>query len=448
MGVAHDKHFIQIIKFMNVIQIENLWKQYHLGVIGHGTLTHDLQSWWAKMRGKEDPNSTIDVVRATTEIQEEGERSFWALKGVNINVKEGAVLGIIGKNGAGKSTLLKILSRVTAPTIGNICVRGRIASLLEVGTGFHPELTGRENIFMNGAILGMSKQEVKSKLDEIIAFSGVDKFVDTPVKRYSSGMYVRLAFAVAAHLEPEILVVDEVLAVGDADFQKKCMGKMGEIAEGGRTVLFVSHNMSAIQKICSEAVELVDGKVSNSGNVGEVVSRYLGGKKKTSIVYNNDPSPKEIKIQYVSVSDENGENRYSYNSGEKISIKICFHVFKPARKYNISLEVHHSLYGCVFTSTMSDNDYESVSKRYWEEGRYCTQVFLPTNIMRGGEYSINVAATIPKVFVFDEVLDLCFDIVDVDSPVFLSGEGRRGAVLPLLKWTVKHEDGQRNVLIR
>jgi lipopolysaccharide transport system ATP-binding protein len=259
---------------MKVIQIENLWKEYRLGVIGHGTLTHDLQSWWARVRGKEDPNSTVLPVSVGQEKQIEGDR-FWALRDINLEVKEGEILGIIGKNGAGKSTLLKILSRVTAPTKGSIKVKGRIASLLEVGTGFHPELTGRENIFMNGAILGMSKQEIRHKLDEIIDFSGVEDFIDTPVKRYSSGMYVRLAFAVAAHLEPEILVVDEVLAVGDAEFQKKCLGKMKDISQGGRTGLFVSHNMAAIENLCQRSILLNNGFCVEDGKSESVISKYL-----------------------------------------------------------------------------------------------------------------------------------------------------------------------------
>jgi len=258
---------------MSVIKIENLWKEYRLGVIGHGTLTHDLQAWWARIRGKDDPNSKIGSNWAGQENQIEGDR-FWALRDINLEVKEGEILGIIGRNGAGKSTLLKILSRVTAPTRGNIKVAGRMASLLEVGTGFHPELTGRENIFMNGAILGMSKQEIKSKLDEIIDFSGVESFVDTPVKRYSSGMYVRLAFSVAAHLEPEILIIDEVLAVGDVEFQKKCLGKMGEVSRDGRTILFVSHNMPSVKKLCSRAILLNDGKISAQGDVAQLVEEY------------------------------------------------------------------------------------------------------------------------------------------------------------------------------
>ncbi|MFZ9295445.1 MAG: ABC transporter ATP-binding protein, partial [Bacteroidia bacterium] len=223
----------------SVIKVENLGKQYHLGQVGTGTITHDLNRWWHRLRGKEDPYLKIGETNDTTK---KGKSDLvWALRDINFDVKQGEVLGIIGKNGAGKSTLLKILSRVTSPTVGEIKVKGRIASLLEVGTGFHPELTGRENIFLNGAIMGMSKQEISSKFDEIVDFSGVERYIDTPVKRYSSGMYVRLAFAVAAHLEPEILIVDEVLAVGDAEFQKKCMGKMKDVSGAGRTVLFVSH---------------------------------------------------------------------------------------------------------------------------------------------------------------------------------------------------------------
>lgn len=250
------------------ISIQNVSKAYRLGVIGHGTLREDLQSWWARVRGKEDPNRIIGSKEAI-----EGD-TLWALRDVSFDVEQGSVWGIIGANGAGKSTLLKILSRVTAPTSGQIKVRGRVASLLEVGTGFHPELTGRENIFLNGAILGMTKAEVRKKFDEIVAFSEIEKFIDTPVKRYSSGMYVRLAFAVAAHLDPEILVVDEVLAVGDAAFQKKCLGKMGAVAKEGRTVLFVSHNMGAVRNLCEKAVLLQHGQIILRGTSRDVVDSY------------------------------------------------------------------------------------------------------------------------------------------------------------------------------
>lgn len=256
-----------------ILKAENISKQYRLGTVGTGTLSHDFNRFWCKIRGKEDPYLKIGDVN---DRSSKGNSDYvWALKDINFEVHEGEVLGIIGKNGAGKSTLLKILSKVTAPTTGTIKSRGRIASLLEVGTGFNPELTGRENIFLNGAILGMTKKEITSKLDEIIDFSGCERYIDTPTKRYSSGMTVRLAFAVAAFLEPEILVVDEVLAVGDAEFQKKAIGKMQDISrKGGRTVLFVSHNMAAVRSLCTRGVVLENGKVVFEGAIDESVDYY------------------------------------------------------------------------------------------------------------------------------------------------------------------------------
>ena len=255
-----------------VIQIENLSKQYRLGQVGTGTLSQDLNKIYHKLRGLEDPYLKIGEVNDRT--QKGNSNYVWSLKDINLNVKQGEVLGIVGKNGAGKSTLLKILSKVTGPTTGSIKIKGRIASLLEVGTGFHPELTGKENIFQNGLILGMSKNEVQSKLDEIIEFSGVEKYINTPVKRYSSGMYVRLAFAVAAHLEPEILIVDEVLAVGDLEFQKKCLGKMENISNQGRTIIFVSHNMAAMKLLCTRAILLENGQNIYEGSVDETINKY------------------------------------------------------------------------------------------------------------------------------------------------------------------------------
>ncbi len=258
-----------------VIQVENLSKAYQIGQIGTGTLSRDLERFWAtKIRGKDDPFLRIGE---TNDRSKKGQSDIvWSLRDINFDIQQGEAVGIIGKNGAGKSTLLKLLSRVTGPTTGEIRVKGRIASLLEVGTGFHPELSGRENIFLNGAILGMRKKEISRKLDEIIDFSGVERYIDTPVKRYSSGMYVRLAFAVAAHLESEILIVDEVLAVGDAEFQKKCLGKMGDISKGqGRTVLFVSHNMAAVQNLCSRGIVLKNGQMHYQGDVDQAVQHYL-----------------------------------------------------------------------------------------------------------------------------------------------------------------------------
>ncbi|MEG0187501.1 MAG: ABC transporter ATP-binding protein, partial [Algoriella sp.] len=247
-----------------VLDIENVSKQYRLGEVGTGTLQHDLKRWWANVRGKEDPYLKIGEMNDRTA---KGDSDYvWALNDINFQVEQGQAVGIIGRNGAGKSTLLKLLSRVTKPTTGSIKYKGRIASLLEVGTGFHPEMTGRENIYLNGAILGMTRKEITRKFDEIVAFAGVERYIDTPVKRYSSGMYVRLAFAVAAHLESEILIVDEVLAVGDAEFQKKCLGKMGDVTKGeGRTILFVSHNMTAVETLCTNAVAMRHGTIVDIG---------------------------------------------------------------------------------------------------------------------------------------------------------------------------------------
>lgn len=259
---------------MLAIKTENLSKQYRLGQVGTGTLSHDLNRFWHQVRGKEDPYLKIGDAN---DRSRKGESEYvWSLRDINFEIQQGEAVGIIGRNGAGKSTLLKILSKVTKPTTGKIYTKGRIASLLEVGTGFHPEMTGRENIFLNGAILGMTRKEIKRKFDEIVDFSGVERYIDTPVKRYSSGMYVRLAFAVAAHLESEILIVDEVLAVGDAEFQKKCLGKMGDVSKGeGRTVLFVSHNLSAITKFCDRTFLFQQGRITESGETSEVINSYL-----------------------------------------------------------------------------------------------------------------------------------------------------------------------------
>lgn len=308
------------------LEVENVSKQYRLGEIGTGTLSHDLNRFWARMRGKDDPFLKIGE---TNDRTQKGESDYvWALKDINFKIEQGDAVGIIGRNGAGKSTLLKLLSKVTAPTTGNIKVRGRIASLLEVGTGFHPEMTGRENIFLNGAILGMTKKEIKRKFDEIVDFSGVERYIDTPVKRYSSGMYVRLAFAVAAHLESEILIVDEVLAVGDSEFQKKCLGKMGDVSRGeGRTVLFVSHNMAAVKTLCNRGIILQNGGLDIDTTVDDAIDYYLnrGGiiKEGKSIMENMVMMSNEIQIDTVTLNDSpfnNIELRYP-SRDLKIEIK-------------------------------------------------------------------------------------------------------------------------------
>lgn len=291
-----------------ILKFENISKQYRLGLVGTGTISHDLNRWWSKLRGKQDPYLKIGE---TDKQRISGNSEYvWALKDINIEVLRGEVLGVIGRNGAGKSTLLKILSKVTSPTTGTIKSRGRIASLLEVGTGFHAELTGKENIFLNGAILGMTKREISSKLDEIVTFSGCERYIDTPVKRYSSGMTVRLAFAVAAHLEPEILVVDEVLAVGDVEFQKKAIGKMQNIAAGeGRTVLFVSHDMNAISRLCTRLIVLSNGESEEFGNVDEGIASYLASSSKSDTIkttkMQNNIAIKKFDILRNTVSERN-----------------------------------------------------------------------------------------------------------------------------------------------
>lgn len=288
------------------IRVEHLGKLYQLGEIGTGTLSHDLNRAWARLRGREDPFTKIGE---TNDRTTRGQSDFvWSLQNVSFEVKQGVVLGIIGRNGAGKSTLLKILSKITAPTTGRIKINGRIASLLEVGTGFHPELTGRENVYLNGAILGMRKAEIRSKFDEIVAFSGVERYIDTPVKRYSSGMYVRLAFAVAAFLEPEILIVDEVLAVGDAEFQKKCLGRMKDVSiNDGRTVLFVSHNMDAIRSLCTHSILLQNGKLQASGLTEEIVATYFEDVKHSFRadfdINQTKPSIKSIELNSEALKD-------------------------------------------------------------------------------------------------------------------------------------------------
>ena len=302
------------------ISVENLSKSYRLGVISTGTFYGDLKRWWARQRGYSDPYQKLDEM-------DHGNRdgdTLWALDDVNFTVNQGETLGIIGRNGAGKSTLLKILSRVTAPTSGAVRIKGRIASLLEVGTGFHPELTGRENIYLNGAIMGMSKAEVGRKFDEIVDFSGVEKFIDTPVKRYSSGMYVRLAFAVAAHLEPEILVVDEVLAVGDAEFQKKCLGKMEAVATEGRTVLFVSHNMGAIQSLCQRGILINQGKIEVDGGVNEAIASYLQVEALVSsgIFLRRNFDEHSHLIKSVALYGDNNEKKFIFDYGETLNIVL------------------------------------------------------------------------------------------------------------------------------
>lgn len=327
------------------IKVENLSKAYQLGEIGTGTISRDLERWVAKVRGKEDPYLKIGeendrATKGTSDI-------VWSLKDINFEIQQGDAVGIIGRNGAGKSTLLKILSRVTSPTAGKITGKGRIASLLEVGTGFHPELSGRENIYLNGAILGMRKKEITRKLDQIIEFSGVERYVDTPVKRYSSGMYVRLAFAVAAHLESEILVVDEVLAVGDVEFQNKCLGKMKDVSKGeGRTVLFVSHNLTAVKNLCTKGIMLSNGRLTNEGSVNAVIEAYkVATETKTAFKYSDGKSTTDLTgISKASIETRGNQPHITLN----VSLEI--NILKENANCILVIDIINSDSVCVFQS--------------------------------------------------------------------------------------------------
>lgn len=327
------KHLqIQYNMSETIIKVENVSKQYRLGEIGTGSISHDLNRWWHQVRGKEDPYIRIGEENDRT-LSRTGDY-VWSLKDINFEIGKGELWGIIGKNGAGKSTLLKLLSRVTAPTTGTIKYKGKMASLLEVGTGFHQELTGRENIFLNGSILGMRKKEIQNKLDEIIDFAGVEKYIDTPVKRYSSGMTVRLAFAVAAHLDADILILDEVLAVGDAEFQNKALGKMQSLGkEAGKTVLFVSHNMAAIENLCNRGLVLVNGKIGYQGDISDAIRYYLNTNNANSLVgelnFDNRKRISDIQITHFEIISDNNIVR----AGEKATFRVTF-----STKEQISLD--------------------------------------------------------------------------------------------------------------
>ncbi len=406
-----------------VLQVENLYKQYRLGLTGAGSLRDDVGRLWAKMRGKEDPTLKIGEVNNRETI--EGEY-VWALQDINFEVKQGEVLGIIGKNGAGKSTLLKILSKVTAPTKGNIKVKGRIASLLEVGTGFHPELTGRENIFLNGAILGMTKNDIKNKLDEIVDFSGIGKYIDTPVKRYSSGMYVRLAFAVAAHLEPEILIIDEVLAVGDAEFQKKCLGKMKDVAGEGRTVLFVSHNMSMLKNLCTKGILLQNGTSTMEGEINPVVDKYLtlGQKILGEVIWNENEKPAISNLlKMLSVKSFNYKNEITtqFDVKESIQLQLNYEVLEQSYCFQVHFYVKNQEGLTVFVTM--DNLVSPYITNSQPKGNYQATCTIPANLLNEGAYFIEpLICTCPTTHNNISVTDaLSFQINDNMLP-----EGTRG----------------------
>lgn len=388
-----------------VIKVENLSKQYRLGEVGTGTLSHDLKRWWHKVQGKEDPFLKIGEANDRTA---KGDSDYvWALKDINFEVKQGEVLGIIGRNGAGKSTLLKILSKTTLPTTGSIKVKGRIASLLEVGTGFHPEMTGRENIFLNGSILGMTKREIKKKFDEIVDFAGVERYIDTPVKRYSSGMYVRLAFAVAAHLEPEILIVDEVLAVGDAEFQKKCLGKMKDVSGEGRTVLFVSHNMGAIKTLCNKAFLLQKGMLeqNNFGDTIHVINSYMLSNNSQDFEWKHEGSGEAIVRNIYIVNSNNDRINEVIIGDSPIKILVDFQFIDEFKeKTEIVFGIYDMMGDChVFFSSRYLN--LEISPKIGCMQRIIFE-FSPDYYPIAGVYSINICINSPLGYV-DYIQNSC-----------------------------------------
>lgn len=421
-----------------ILKAENISKQYRLGQVGTGTLKHDLNRWWNEIRGKENPYLKIgDANNRSTKAESD---YVWALKDINFEVERGEVLGIIGKNGAGKSTLLKILSKVTAPTTGSIKYNGRIASLLEVGTGFNPELTGRENIFLNGAILGMTKKEIASKIDEIIKFSGCERYIDTPIKRYSSGMTVRLAFAVAAFLEPEILVIDEVLAVGDAEFQKKAIGKMQDISRsGGRTVLFVSHNIAAVKSLCTKGLVLEHGGIKFEGKIDDAIAIYLNDFTNNATkkwLTEDAPCSDFIRLLEAKVLNKNNEISANHFITDTIQIEFTYEILKENQLFThgFNLFNDHNIH------ILSSHDKDSITLlKPLPLGIHSTKITIPGNFLAESGYSCSFAIMRYNPFrvEFHEMDVVGFNVIDEIGENTVRGNYSGdfpGIIRPLLNW--------------
>lgn len=420
------------------ISVENLSKMYRLGEVGTGTISHDLNRWWHRARGKEDPYLKLGEENAR---DSKGGNYVWALKDVSFDVKQGNVLGVIGKNGAGKSTLLKLLSRVTAPSTGIIKAKGRIASLLEVGTGFHPELTGRENIFLNGAIMGMTKPEIRKKFDEIVDFSGVERYIDTPVKRYSSGMYVRLAFAVAAFLEPEILIVDEVLAVGDAEFQKKCLGRMKDVSvNDGRTVLFVSHNMGAIKSLCKETLLLEKGKMSLIEPTSSAIEKYLSSSsdvdRSASWTGDDRPGDDKARLEYVNIVNETGNLNRLLTSEDDVHINVGYELLSDLKNFRVAISLQSYEGENVFeTSDFFCSDESSMRVA----GKYESKLIIPKQFLNASRYYISLYLEVAKEQPSVSEVILSFTISELmrNDLGLISASKPPGIIHPILDWNVK-----------
>jgi lipopolysaccharide transport system ATP-binding protein len=372
---------------MSVIKFENISKEYNIGSIGSGTLSHDLNRFFSKIMGKEDPNAKIKEYATDKKVS--NQHIVKALNDINFEISKGEIVGFIGKNGAGKSTLLKLLSKVTTPSSGNIFVNGKVASLLEVGTGFHPELTGKENVFLNGAILGMNRKEIAKKFDEIVSFSGVGNYIDTPVKRYSSGMYVRLAFSVAAHLDTDILIVDEVLAVGDYEFQQKCIGKMGDVADTGKTVLFVSHQLDLIYQLCNRAILLDHGKVIKDGNVKSVIDQYYNlseGNDKPLHQRQDRQGNLDIKIIDCFLKTRQEKNATYVQIGDALTIVLHVEVKNTYEDVNLSCSIMDKRQNSLCelaTRTINQN------MSFRSAGHYELEIIIPRWQINAGTYDLN-----------------------------------------------------------
>jgi lipopolysaccharide transport system ATP-binding protein len=415
-----------------VISVENLSKSYLIGHDRQRERYHSLRDTLVR-QGKNYVRKALDMARGRQIVQGDSVEEFWALKDVSFEVKRGDVLGIIGRNGAGKSTLLKVLSRITEPTLGRVTLEGRVASLLEVGTGFHPELTGRENIFLNGAILGMTKLEIKKKFDEIVAFAEVERFLDTPVKRYSSGMYVRLAFAVAAHLEPEILVVDEVLAVGDAKFQEKCLGKLQECSNDGRTILFVSHNLHALRSLCCTSLLLQGGTVLARGGLSTVIETYLDSGTNENLNWTFATvkrQPTQLEVCSARLLAENSRE-YGIDLSTSLTLEILVQVHQGG-DYLMDIILYNLDNSVVFNSCSKPND--------MKPGSYAFTCEIPGGLLNDGYHSITIAGVLNHTLVVckhEKIINFC--VVEKEREIKWTGKWP-GAVRPKLQWTIEKKE--------
>jgi lipopolysaccharide transport system ATP-binding protein len=415
------------------IKAEDISKLYRLGEFGTGSLGQDFNRWWHKIRGKEDP---FFKVGTTNERSKKAVGDFvWALRNIDFEIRQGDAVGIIGRNGAGKSTLLKILSRTTSPTTGSIKIKGRIANLLEVGTGFHPELSGKDNIFLNGAILGMTKKEIGRRFDEIVEFSGVERYIDTPVKRYSSGMYVRLAFAVAAHLESEIIILDEVLAVGDAEFQKKCLGKLDNINSGqGRTVLFVSHNIGAVRMLCQKGIFLENGQMVMADDIDPVINAYLRGKFANNQYICEEVPSKEAYFKSIACVDAFNNVMSEFKFNESVTVNLHVKIREPQSGIIVSVALLDNFTNKIFTVLQ---DLDSMYGDVVDRSEIILKVELPSHLIAPGHYSFHCRIFKANGALYDWQEEICnIEVLDSGTKFSMFNDTRYGYLHIDGKWSL------------